>query len=41
MYEMGVWLWMTMMMEAVRICETSVSFYETARRNIPEGCLHE
>jgi hypothetical protein len=25
-------------MEAVRTSETSVSFYETARRNIPEGC---
>jgi hypothetical protein len=27
-----------LMMEAVRISETSVSFYETTRMNIPEGC---
>jgi hypothetical protein len=30
-----------LMMEAVRTSETSVNFYETTRRNIPEGChLH-
>jgi hypothetical protein len=30
-----------LMMEAVRICETSATFYETTRRNIPEVChLH-
>jgi hypothetical protein len=29
------------MMEALSTSETSVSFYETARRNIPQGCyLH-
>jgi hypothetical protein len=27
-----------LMMEAVRTSETSVYFYETTRRNIPEGC---
>jgi hypothetical protein len=27
-----------LMMEAVRTSETSVNFYETTRRNIPEGC---
>jgi hypothetical protein len=26
------------MMEAVRTSETPVNFYETTRRNIPEGC---
>jgi hypothetical protein len=26
------------MMEAIRTSETSVKFYETTRRNIPEGC---
>jgi hypothetical protein len=26
-----------LMMEAVRSSETSVNFYETTRRNIPEG----
>jgi hypothetical protein len=25
------------MMKAVSVCETSVSFYQTKRRNIPEG----
>jgi hypothetical protein len=30
-----------LMMEAVSTSETSVNFYETTRRNIPEGChLH-
>jgi hypothetical protein len=27
-----------LMMEAVRTFETSVNFYETSRRSIPEGC---
>jgi hypothetical protein len=27
-----------LMMEAVRTSETLVNFYETTRRNIPEGC---
>jgi hypothetical protein len=32
---------MALLMEAVRAFETSVSLYETTRRNIPEGChLH-
>jgi hypothetical protein len=29
---------MALMMEAAIISETSVNFYETTRRNIPEGC---
>jgi hypothetical protein len=29
-----------LMMEAVSVSETSVSFYETARRNIPEDSHH-
>jgi hypothetical protein len=28
-----------LMMEAVRTSETSVNFYETTRRGIPEGCI--
>jgi hypothetical protein len=27
-----------LMMEAVSTSETSVNFYETTQRNIPEGC---
>jgi hypothetical protein len=27
-----------LMMEAVRASETSIYFYDTARRHIPEGC---
>jgi hypothetical protein len=30
--------WDIPMMEAVRTSEMSVNFYETTRRNIPEGC---
>jgi hypothetical protein len=29
-----------LMMEAVIISETSVNFYQTTQRNIPEGYLH-
>jgi hypothetical protein len=30
-----------LMMEAVSTFETSVNFYQTTRRNVPEGChLH-
>jgi hypothetical protein len=28
-----------LMMDAVRTSDTSVYFYETTRRHIPEGCL--
>jgi hypothetical protein len=28
----------TLMMEAVSTCETSVNFYEIALRNVSEGC---
>jgi hypothetical protein len=31
-------LLIALMMEAANTSETSVSFYQTARRNIPEGC---
>jgi hypothetical protein len=31
----------TLMMEAINTSETSVNFYQTSRRNIPEDChLH-
>jgi hypothetical protein len=40
-FEAARGLLIALMMEAVRTFETSVNFYETTRRNIPEGCrLH-
>jgi len=36
------WIWqcIAVMMEAVRTYETSVTFYESARRKSPDRCLH-